>query len=147
MQVLDLDAIPYQRVWVIVDMTQPKNACHSTPLARDWQVLVSLASIFSHIIIMRKSYAVFRKDCSPGPGYYIDSATTRFGTGGTPSYSILGRQMDPSEFYDLRFLEYIMHGDCIETPNLQRCSKHHLLVPTTQRRYILREKSMPQHIP
>lgn len=42
------------------------------------------------------SFTVFRKDCSPGPGYYIDSATTRFGTGGTPSYSILGRQMDPS---------------------------------------------------
>ncbi|CAI8027666.1 Outer dense fiber protein 3 [Geodia barretti] len=41
---------------------------------------------------------MFRKDCSPGPGYYIDSATTRFGTGGTPSYSILGRQMDPKVF-------------------------------------------------
>ena len=47
MQVLDLDAIPYQRAWAIVDMTQPRSACHNTPSARDWQALVSYISILS----------------------------------------------------------------------------------------------------
>ena len=41
--------------------------------------------------------AVFRKDASPGPGYFVDPAISRFGRDGTPSYSILGRQKDPSE--------------------------------------------------
>ena len=39
---------------------------------------------------------MFRKDCSPGPVYFIDPALSRFGRDGTPSYSILGRQNDPS---------------------------------------------------
>lgn len=41
--------------------------------------------------------AVFWKDCSPGPGYYVKSSITRFGTDGTPMYSILGRAKDPSK--------------------------------------------------
>ncbi len=41
--------------------------------------------------------AVFRKDCSPGPGYFIVPTINRFGMDGTPTYSILGRQRDPSK--------------------------------------------------
>jgi len=52
--------------------------------------------------------AVFRKDCSPGPGYFVDSTTTRFGTDGTPSYSILGRAKDPSEYSMCSFQKYIL---------------------------------------
>ena len=39
---------------------------------------------------------VFRKDSSPGPVYFIDPMLSRRGRDGTPSYSILGRQRDPS---------------------------------------------------
>lgn len=81
-------------------MIQQKSACHNIHLARDWQTPVSKTIIYHFDKVNSNtnniSFTVFRKDCSPGPGYYIDSATTRFGTGGTPSYSILGRQMDPS---------------------------------------------------
>jgi len=41
---------------------------------------------------------MFRKDCSPGPGYFINPRVTRAGRDGTPSYSILGRQKDPHTF-------------------------------------------------
>ena len=37
---------------------------------------------------------MFKKDCSPGPGYFIDPRINRTGRDGTPSYSILGRQKD-----------------------------------------------------
>ena len=43
---------------------------------------------------------MFRKDGSPGPGYFVDPTISRFGRDGNPSYSILGRQKDPSEFTD-----------------------------------------------
>ena len=42
---------------------------------------------------------MFKKDCSPGPGYFIDASIIRTGRDGTPSYSILGRQKDPSKSY------------------------------------------------
>lgn len=41
---------------------------------------------------------MFKKDCSPGPGYFIDPTITKAGKDGTPSYSILGRQNDPNTF-------------------------------------------------
>ncbi|XP_074651486.1 ciliary microtubule associated protein 1A-like [Tubulanus polymorphus] len=34
---------------------------------------------------------LYANDCSPGPGYHIESSITRHGKDGTPSYSILGR--------------------------------------------------------
>ena len=40
---------------------------------------------------------MFKKDCSPGPGYFIDATISRTGRDGTPMYSILGRQKDPSK--------------------------------------------------
>ena len=43
--------------------------------------------------------SVFRKDCSPGPGYFIEASITRGGKDGTPVYSILGRQKDPSKYF------------------------------------------------
>ncbi|XP_002732801.1 ciliary microtubule associated protein 1A-like [Saccoglossus kowalevskii] len=46
----------------------------------------------------RLENSMFRKDCSPGPGYYIDPRVTRGGRDGTPAYSILGRQIDPNQF-------------------------------------------------
>jgi len=43
------------------------------------------------------SFAVFKKDCSPGPGYFIEPRITKHGVDGTPSYSVSGRIKDPSE--------------------------------------------------
>jgi len=40
----------------------------------------------------------FKKDCSPGPGYFIEPKISRHGTDGTPAYSILGRQRDQNTF-------------------------------------------------
>ena len=48
--------------------------------------------------------SVFRKDCSPGPGYFIEASITRSGKDGTPNYSILGRQKDPSKYSYFLFL-------------------------------------------
>ena len=45
-------------------------------------------------------FPVFRKDCSPGPGYFIEASITRAGKDGTPVYSILGRQKDPSKYFE-----------------------------------------------
>ena len=60
--------------------------------------LVSLLLLWSWLCdTLPPSLAVFRKDASPGPGYFVDPAISRFGRDGTPSYSILGRQKDPSE--------------------------------------------------
>jgi hypothetical protein len=42
--------------------------------------------------------SMFRKDCSPGPGYFVNHRINRFGTDGTPNYSILGRAKDPATF-------------------------------------------------
>ncbi|XP_064407454.1 ciliary microtubule associated protein 1A-like [Halichondria panicea] len=42
--------------------------------------------------------SMFGKDCSPGPGYHVESAVTRFGTDGTPAYSILGRPKNARTF-------------------------------------------------
>lgn len=42
----------------------------------------------------RLENTMFKKDCSPGPGYFIDPRINRTGRDGTPSYSILGRQKD-----------------------------------------------------
>ncbi|KAM3871451.1 outer dense fiber protein 3-like protein 2a [Diretmus argenteus] len=39
----------------------------------------------------RMSSAMVSVDSSPGPRYHIDANITRFGRGGTPSYSMLGR--------------------------------------------------------
>lgn len=50
------------------------------------------------------SSSVFRKDCSPGPGYFIEASITRSGKDGTPNYSILGRQKDPSKYSYFLFL-------------------------------------------
>lgn len=44
---------------------------------------------------------MFKKDCSPGPGYFIEPTVTKVGKDGTPIYSILGRQKDPSKFTKL----------------------------------------------
>ncbi|XP_002157290.3 ciliary microtubule associated protein 1A [Hydra vulgaris] len=41
---------------------------------------------------------LFKTDSSPGPGYMVNSAITRFGKDGTPKYSILGRAKDPKTF-------------------------------------------------
>jgi len=41
---------------------------------------------------------MFKKDCSPGPGYFIDPKISRHGCDGNPSYSILGRQKDQNSF-------------------------------------------------
>lgn len=41
---------------------------------------------------------MFKKDCSPGPGYFIDPKISRHGFDGNPSYSILGRQKDQNSF-------------------------------------------------
>ena len=69
----------------------------------EFQISSLISALANHMHVVHNRHncvffrAVFRKDCSPGPGYHIDSATTRFGTDGTPSYSILGRQRDQSE--------------------------------------------------
>lgn len=41
---------------------------------------------------------MFKKDNSPGPGYFIDPKMSRNGQDGAPSYSILGRQRDLNSF-------------------------------------------------
>ncbi|EDO39533.1 predicted protein [Nematostella vectensis] len=46
----------------------------------------------------RLENSMFKKDCSPGPGYRIDPSITKHGKDGTPSYSVLGRQRDPNTF-------------------------------------------------
>lgn len=33
-----------------------------------------------------------KKECSPGPAYFIDPSITRSGRDGTPAYSLLARQ-------------------------------------------------------
>lgn len=43
-------------------------------------------------------FSVFKKDCSPGPGYQVDPRITRKGHDGTPNYSILGRQRDQCKY-------------------------------------------------
>ncbi|KAK3727983.1 hypothetical protein QZH41_015936, partial [Actinostola sp. cb2023] len=47
---------------------------------------------------IRLENSMFKKDCSPGPGYRIDPTITKVGKDGTPSYSVLGRQKDPNTF-------------------------------------------------
>ncbi|KAL5499636.1 hypothetical protein EMCRGX_G011088 [Ephydatia muelleri] len=42
--------------------------------------------------------SMFKSECSPGPGYFINPRCTRFGKDGTPVYSILGRQKDLTQF-------------------------------------------------
>ena len=42
---------------------------------------------------------VFRSNCSPGPVYFIDPMVTRHGRDGTPSYSMLARQREPSRYF------------------------------------------------
>lgn len=46
----------------------------------------------------RLENSMFKKDCSPGPGYKVDPRITKDGVDGTPSYSILGRQKDTMSF-------------------------------------------------
>jgi len=46
----------------------------------------------------RFNNAMFKKDNSPGPQYWISPDITRYGKDGTPFYSILGRQKDPNNF-------------------------------------------------
>ncbi|KAJ7390541.1 Outer dense fiber protein 3B [Desmophyllum pertusum] len=46
----------------------------------------------------RLENSMFKKDCSPGPGYQVDPRITRKGHDGTPNYSILGRQRDQLTF-------------------------------------------------
>lgn len=41
---------------------------------------------------------VFKKDCSPGPGYFISPKISKHGTDGTPAYSIQGRLKDLNTF-------------------------------------------------
>ena len=55
---------------------------------------------------------MFKKDCSPGPGYFIDPLITRDGRDGTASYSILGRQKDPSEL-KIYFRHLCQKQNCI----------------------------------
>lgn len=43
-------------------------------------------------------HAKFTNDCSPGPGYLVNSRITRTGTDGTPQYSLYGRPSDVSSF-------------------------------------------------
>ena len=56
---------------------------------------------------------MFRKDSSPGPVYFIDPMLSRRGRDGTPSYSILGRQRDPSMKLNIKrqfvFLSFHRH--------------------------------------
>ena len=40
---------------------------------------------------------MFKKDCSPGPGYMVDATMTRNGKEGSYKYSILGRNKDGSK--------------------------------------------------
>lgn len=54
--------------------------------------------------------SVFKKDCSPGPGYFIDATISRTGRDGTPSYSILGRQKDASKFNLLNFASMVFYS-------------------------------------
>jgi len=46
----------------------------------------------------RLENSMFRKDCSPGPGYFVNPKINRHGSDGTPSYSILGRAKDQNTF-------------------------------------------------
>ncbi|XP_071390253.1 outer dense fiber protein 3-like protein 2a [Centroberyx affinis] len=47
----------------------------------------------------RMSSAMVSVDSSPGPRYHIDAKVTRFGRGGTPSYSMLGRGRRAGELF------------------------------------------------
>jgi hypothetical protein len=62
-------------------------------LKHDFTKLQQPAFSFGH----RLENSMFKKDCSPGPGYFIDARISRYGKDGNPSYSILGRQRDPSK--------------------------------------------------
>lgn len=42
--------------------------------------------------------AVRKRDINPGPAYYIDPKITKTGADGTPIYSMLARQRDPSKY-------------------------------------------------
>ncbi|XP_062516960.1 ciliary microtubule associated protein 1A-like [Corticium candelabrum] len=63
-------------------------------LHHDFTKLQQPAFSFGH----RLENSMFKKDCSPGPGYFIEPLISRYGKDGTPSYSILGRQKDPNTF-------------------------------------------------
>ena len=100
---------------------------------------------------------VFRRDCSPGPGYFVQSSITRFGNDGTPTYSILGRAKDPSKCSTVKFstgtlyscesIDLKFHEQRLTCSLIQIHSRPHLLVPTTLKRFTLREKNMLQHTP
>ena len=64
---------------------------------------------------------MFKKDSSPGPGYFIDARISRYGRDGNPSYSILGRQKDPSKCHahlakSTSIIPIINSLDCFKTP-------------------------------
>ena len=65
---------------------------------------------------------VWRKDCSPGPVYFIDSMFSRNGREGKPAYTILGRQKDLSKCNKsimllLEFLNVSHSIDTFKTPS------------------------------
>lgn len=76
---------------IIPVFCQPTYVCSSAECHRS---TLDKIAIFSPVFL-----TVFRKDCSPGPGYFIEASVTRNGKDGTPIYSILGRQKDPSEYF------------------------------------------------
>ncbi|XP_071486674.1 ciliary microtubule associated protein 1A-like [Diadema antillarum] len=63
-------------------------------IKHDFSKHMKPAHSFGH----RLENSMFRKDFSPGPGYFINAEITRVGKDGTPAYSILGRQKDPNTF-------------------------------------------------
>ena len=56
--------------------------------------------------------SVFGGDCSPGPGYFVDSKITKKGKDGTPSYSMLGRHRDLGKPRLPSTLYYVIHRQC-----------------------------------
>ncbi|KAI8486550.1 PREDICTED: outer dense fiber protein 3-like [Branchiostoma belcheri] len=52
----------------------------------------------SYTLAKRLEDTMFKKDCSPGPGYFIEPRITKHGVDGTPSYSVSGRIKDPRVF-------------------------------------------------
>ena len=77
---------------------------------------------------------MFGKDISPGPIYYINPLQSRYGRDGAPAYSLLGRQNEPSIINSP--LLFIIHYKLYLIP--------HLLVVTALKKFIHKEKGMPQ---
>ena len=93
LQVLDQGGTSYHHVSAKWVMTRRRRYWRHTRLASDWIARVS--DTHESVSYWLISYiSVFRKDCSPGPVYFIDPMLSRNGREGNPCYSMLGRQRE-----------------------------------------------------